>query len=374
MRRKQMLTLLFLFTFSLSTGHLVQAGERKVFRMQVIQDDQGFGIEAFRLLVPEKWVFKGGLSWDFQKYPPAASSSFSVTSPDGRSVMEQPPPVNFFWSPDQNLQYAHAQSGMTIQPLISGIDFLEHFYFQMFRQGVSDPVIIERTPLPELASQSQAVHMHHMQQFHQISPFQTPFQVHADAGKIKARYTSGGKAMIEEVIVTIDALITTTPSHYGPITSVYWSPTIRAFRAPAGEMDQRVGDFKVLHDSLKENPAWSLANIRFAATLTREHIRQQQAIFNRMQQIARSQGEISDMIMQSYEKRNQAYDRVFDNYSQAVRGVDAYVDPLTHRNVELPAGFDNAWTDGSTYVISDEAGFNPNIGSNRNWSRMEKNR
>jgi hypothetical protein len=34
------------------------------------------------------------------------------------------------------------------------------------------------------------------------------------------------------------------------------------------------------------------------------------------------------MIMDSYKKRNPAYDRIFDNYREVIRGVEAYVDPI----------------------------------------------
>jgi hypothetical protein len=32
----------------------------------------------------------------------------------------------------------------------------------------------------------------------------------------------------------------------------------------------------------------------------------------------------------------------------------------------------NAWTTGNEYIFSDQAGYNPNIGSNLNWQQMER--
>jgi hypothetical protein len=36
-------------------------------------------------------------------------------------------------------------------------------------------------------------------------------------------------------------------------------------------------------------------------------------------------------------------------------------------------GYNNAWTNGiGDYVVPDSAGYNPNIGSNQNWQKMNR--
>ena len=59
---------------------------------------------------------------------------------------------------------------------------------------------------------------------------------------------------------------------------------------------------------------------------------------------------------------------------QALRGVDRYVDPINNWNVDLPTGYDNAWTNGTDYVFSDSPSFNPNTLSTGNWQRMTPKR
>ncbi len=67
------------------------------------------------------------------------------------------------------------------------------------------------------------------------------------------------------------------------------------------------------------------------------------------------------------------YDRLSERFSQNIRSVDAYYDPVSERSVELPAGYQNAWVNGlGEYVIAEQGDFNPNIGSNQNWQRMER--
>jgi hypothetical protein len=53
--------------------------------------------------------------------------------------------------------------------------------------------------------------------------------------------------------------------------------------------------------------------------------------------------------------------------------VDKYYDPLEGKAVELPAGYDNAWANSlGEYIVSENPNYNPNIGSNQNWQRIER--
>jgi hypothetical protein len=76
--------------------------------------------------------------------------------------------------------------------------------------------------------------------------------------------------------------------------------------------------------------------------------------------------------MQAYQNRQATYDRISENFSQTIRGVDSYYDPIEQRPIELPSGYNNAWTNSlGEYILSDDSSFNPNVGLNLNWQRME---
>lgn len=62
-------------------------GQQLVFRNQIVMDQQGLNLEAFRILVPKDWIFDGGITWNFSKNPPEPFTIFTVTSPDGGSVI-----------------------------------------------------------------------------------------------------------------------------------------------------------------------------------------------------------------------------------------------------------------------------------------------
>lgn len=161
---------------------------------------------------------------------------------------------------------------------------------------------------------------------------------------------------------------------FGTMGATTWTPVVTCFRAPADEMEKRIRTFWIIHDSRKDNPRWTEDYIRLCATVARDQITRKQAMLQSMRKISRTQSEVSDMIADSYEKRNAAHDRIFDSYSEAIRGVDSYTDPINGWEVELPTGHDNAWTNGIEYIFSPETGFDPNIGSNQEWTRMNRTR
>ncbi|MBN1140989.1 MAG: hypothetical protein JXB25_04205 [Deltaproteobacteria bacterium] len=356
----------------LVAGSPVSGAESERFHRQSVIDQQGFGMEAFCLLVPHGWRFQGGVSWDTRKFPAEASIGYQVSSPDSRSWFEQYPHRTFFWSQDPNLQASYAQGGAEIAQPMDAVSYLRNVFLPRYRSGVSQVQVLESGPLPELAQETYAIVSYHMGIFGQISPFTFPYELRADAGHIKIEYQLQGQRMVEELTATVSFMIAYFQGMYGQIPAITWIPNVKAFRAPRERMEDEARLFKIMMGSYRENPNWAVAGTRLAATITREQLRQQQAIFNRMQQIRRTQSEVDDMIMDSYQRRSAAQDRIFDNYSEAIRGVDSYRDPVNDWKVELPTGMNNAWTNGSDYVFSERSDFNPNIGGNQNWQRMER--
>jgi hypothetical protein len=88
--------------------------------------------------------------------------------------------------------------------------------------------------------------------------------------------------------------------------------------------------------------------------------------------IAQTGSEIRQENLDLYNQREAMNDRVSNQFSQYMRDVEPYYDPVSRQNVELPTGYDNAWVDNSgQYVLSDNPNFNPNIGGNQNFQRLE---
>jgi hypothetical protein len=343
-----------------------------VFRNQIVFDQQFMNLEAFRLLVPKDWIFSGGITWNFAKNPPEPYTIYTVSSPDGSSVIQQFPRVNLFWSPNQMSQASFVQMGATIMQPLGAIDFLQRVFIAQARQGVTDLKILETQPLPALAQYSLQLSNMMTTIFGQISPFTFAFENRADSGRVKVEYIQNGRRVIEDFTATLSYFVTNMPTMGTYLQEVNWSASVTSFRAPAEEMPAKVRMFQIAVYSRQDNPVFNVSYTRLAAIVTREKLRQQQAIFARFQQIHKTLEETNDIIWQTYENRSASYDRMFDNYSQAYRGVDTYVDPVNNWNIELPTGYDNAWTNGSDYVFSESPSYNPNIGSTGNWQQMTR--
>ncbi len=349
-----------------------QAGPPLVFRNQVVFDQQGLGLEVLRMLVPKDWAFSGGLTWDFMKNPPVGYIAYTITSPDGNSVIEQLPHMNMYWSPDLTLQYSFAQMGNSILQPLGAIDFLQSVFIPQARPGVSGLKILETQALVAqrlVASGNMTLNL-----FAQISPM-SPCELRADAGRVKVEYTANGRRMVEDFGVGITYNITNVPTLSGmTVPSVMWMPIVTAFRCPAEEMPSKIRQFEIALRSRFDNPVWTVAYTRLCALVTREQLQQQQAIFARYRQIHQTLEECSDIVWQTLQNKSAADDRIFDSYSQALRGVDTYVDPVNNRSVDLPTGYENAWTNGTDYVFSDSPSFNPSALPGGNWQKMARKR
>ena len=81
----------------------------------------------------------------------------------------------------------------------------------------------------------------------------------------------------------------------------------------------------------------------------------------------------SDMIMDGYTARSDAFDRMGQGMSEAIRGVDTWADPALDHGVELPGGFDHAWTNGlGEYIVADDALLDPNLQGSQSWQHLNR--
>jgi hypothetical protein len=345
-----------------------------VFRGHAVVDTQGFGSEVFRMLIPKDWTFSGGLAWDMTKIPPDAKIAYTVSSPDGLSALDKTAPMTFLWSQDPSMNYTYAQAGTPVMQPMGAADYLRAYYIPRTRSAVTGLRAVETQPLPGLAQHMLALGNMQLSLFHQISPPRTPIETRADSARVKVEYEWQGRRTVEDFTCTVTSVIAYTATMYGAVPLINWVAQVESFRSPTDEMPSRIRLFQTMIYSRVDNPRWTVDNIRLAAIINREQLRHQQAIFARLRQIRETQSEISDIVWQAYKDRSQAQDRMFDNYTQALRGVDTYVDPVNSRDVELPSGFGNVWTNGTDYILSDSAGYNPNAELNGTWTQMNRKR
>ena len=110
-------------------------------------------------------------------------------------------------------------------------------------------------------------------------------------------------------------------------------------RAPKGQLDRATKLFETMTHSTRINLQWFSQYSQLVQALTQAQMNRIRAVGESSRYISRTSNEISDMMRQSYEQRQASQDRINKNWSQYMRGVDEYHDPVAGRPVELPSGY-----------------------------------
>lgn len=330
-------------------------------------DKQGIGTEAFSMLIPADWQFEGGIQWMLDNPAMPAMLAFRVTNSKGPEEFEAFPNHMFFWTNNQMLlsmfPVGSRYFGSEVRQPLNPTDFVQNILVPRFRGNVSDLRIVGTENLPDLARQLGAG-----------TQSQPGVSTSADSGKVKIEYRRDGRLMEESIYAVIESFTYPIQTMYGTVSNMNWiGEYLFSFKAEKGKLDVSSKVFQTIVNSFRMNPQWFNKYSQLTEYLIRNQIKQIQRIGDISRIVSQTNNEISDMIMETYENRQAVYDTISTNFSQAIRGVDEYYDPIAEQPVELPIGYDRAWTNSlGEYILSDDYSFDPNAGSNRNWQQMER--
>jgi len=206
----------------------------------------------------------------------------------------------------------------------------------------------------------------------------------SDGARIRIGYTLEDKAVEEDIFCVVSQVVTHTGAKLAAQEHVLWTAeALYAFRASAGHLDAVGQACMASIKSFQINPQWLQAcqaesrrimqmRQMMARAMAQMAASQRQAI-QQLGQVSQSISDAGDSIMDGYFERSAAYDRMGEMASEAIRGVDSYVDPTSDFSPELPGGYDHAWSNGQgEYIVSNDHLFDPNQGSTLNWQQMEK--
>lgn len=340
------------------------------FKMWSSVDQQGIGIEAFRMLVPEGWQAQGGVQWTMQTPAMPAIIAFQVTNPQGTAQLEFLPNQAFYYSEAvlQMFPIGSRCNGLEVCPPMGAADYIQKIVIPRARQNCRNVRVVKTQPLPEIA-----------QMLLSAQPLppqmqQLGIQLSGDAAKVSIEYQFNNVWIEEDIYAFVQATNTPIQTMYGTMNSVCWLTDYTfSFKAVKGQMKNFSVFFETMTKSFQVNPTWYSKYTQILQMLVANKIQQIHSIGQLSQYISQTSNEISDMIMNSYNARQATYDRVFTKFDQYVRGVDEYHDPISQMKVELPSGCDRGWTNGlGEYIISDDPNFEPNIQSNIRWTPMKK--
>jgi hypothetical protein len=340
------------------------AGKHTVkYKKHVVFDSQGLGIEAFRLLIPEGWNFQGGVNW-LSNSLQLTQIAVKVSSPDNSACFEVFPEMLFFYSPDPNANAFYGQT-RRVHPPVNAIDYLEQLFLPDFRYNISGLRVTKRNQLPELAQKAMMNYRH--QQTH--NPYLAQLTMGAsfqfDAASLAMEYQQGNHSIEETICAVVGYTRIGMINNWGPMRQT----AIRCLKEKKNNMSPIL---VIISNSFRVNPLWEYKLSQIYYAMTQQQKQMLRSIGELSRYISRTNNQISDGIYQSYKQRDKIYDRVYDNWSDAIRGVDTFKDPINGLEVEVPNIYEKAWTDGNDYIFTNDRFFDPNQNAGPNWTPLKR--
>lgn len=321
-------------------------------------NDPQAGMEAFHLLIPKGWEADGGVTWVANPALPA-QFHFRFYHPGGSEEFDLFPTQAYFWTDNRFFLSTNPPGSLRFGTLVAApIDLHTAFskvIIPNFRGGVGGLRIVERKAVAELAALAKGA----------PAP---GVAAAADGGKIRIEYQENGKWLEEEMYAAVSQFVIPLPGYF---INYWYIDYIFSFKAEKGKLDSQSKIFQTMIYSLKVNPPYfaKVANVK--EQLAQMAIQGIHAVGRMGSMIARAGSEMRADQQQAWEQRQQAQDRIAQNFSDYIRGVERFNDPLSGKEVELPAGYGHAWANNlGEYLVTDSPGYNPNVGSNLHWEPL----
>jgi hypothetical protein len=338
-----------------ATATAAKGGADLRFHTEVVKDPFSNGIEAFRMLVPNGWVRRGGILWNL-RYSNVASVAMTVTDAKNHRELQAFPLIPQVYDPNRFLgQVGSNYLGMEVRRPVNAIALIEQLIVPAFR-GNLRPTVTREVRLPRVANALTA------------RGKGAVTSSSYDAARVRIAYVSNGRAMEEDFYAVVR--YTTSPAL--PTTTMWQPDVLYSFTAPRGKLDAAARVLQTMVSSVRLDLKW-YAGYQYVFNLWVQG--QMQAINAAGQlskQIAAASDSISRSTSEAWEAQQASYDRVYGEISEQIRGVETYDNPFEGRSVELPNDYRYAWVSaGGEYALSDSAGFNPNLGSTVEWRLLK---
>jgi DNA-directed RNA polymerase subunit RPC12/RpoP len=327
--------------------------------------DPQSGLEAFSILVPQDWQVNGGITWVPERPAAPVSSALQMVNPNGLEAFEAFPILYFTWSNNPMIQMTNPTGslyfGYEVRQPMPARNAMRQLVLPRYRK-FRDLSIIDEGPANEL----EQIALRSQVNTGQGGQYST------DSVRMRLHYTFNQQPAAEEISSVAEYVRIVIPGLFGHMENVYWTMGyLTSFRAERTHLDNYIDLYRTIFATIKINPASTAVVQQVSQGLTGNTIHSINQIGALSRQISRNYNEISDMNLRGWQERSAAYDRISENFSQTIRGVDPYFDPNTGQNIELPSGYTQAWsTPLGEYLLSDDPKFNPNIGSNQNWTPL----
>lgn len=322
------------------------------------------GMEAFRLLIPKGWKAQGAIRWQSNPALPA-QSRFRFYNPGGAEEFNLFPTRSYFWTDNRMFLSTNPPGSLRFGSLVAQPIGLRDAFTAVVIPGAERNMksirILSAKDVPELARLAKG------------APVQG-LRASAQGGKMRVEYPERGRQMEEEFYAAVSQFVMTLPGsgYSGNYFINYWYVDyVFSFKDEKGKLDSRAKIYQTMLYSLKVNPAWFAKVVNVKEMLARQQMQNIRAIGRIGDMVARAGSKMREDQQRDWERRQEVQDRIARNFSDHIRGVDRYHDARAGKEVELPAGYGNAWANNlGEYIVTESPGYNPNIGSNQHWEQL----
>jgi hypothetical protein len=327
-------------------------------------DQQGTGTEAFKMLIPIDWKSEGGVEWILDNPGMPAVSYIHVWNPRGTEDLSVFPNQAFFWTDNPGTLQLFPEGskyfGNEVKEIQNPLDAIINIIIPRFRYNVQNLKILRQEEITNVTLPNEV-------------SSQSPLETSTKAGKVRIEYSENGREYEDEIYCVVEATYYPIQSMFGNYNNIFWGVNyIGSFRAEKGQLDNSAKILQTISNSITLNINWFNTYVQMVEYLIKMEIQQIQSIGQLGSIIAQTGSEIRQENLDLYYQREAINDNISTQFSEYVRGVDSYYNPLEGKNVEIPIGYDNVWVNNlGEYVLTDNPNYNPNIGGNQNFQRLE---
>lgn len=337
------------------------------FKKYIYTDTRGTGLEAFSFLMPSDWQFDGGMKWILDNPAMPSVTAFRVFNPKGKEEFEVFANHCYFWTNNQQLLNMFPPGskyfGSTVMQPVTAQYALRNIIIPEQRNGVENRQVVKDEDLPELP---QVLGAGKQAQGNGMSG--------ASGAKFRVSYLENGIPMEEEFYAVTEQFSFPVQSMFGTYYNTIWYVDyIFSFKAEKGKLESYTRIFQTITSSFKLNPKWYAKYSNVIEYMAQQQITQIKSVGEFSRMLSNVSDHISDEKMQQFEARGDVYDKVSQKFSDNNLGIDRYFDPHEGKEVELPSGYNHAWSNNNgEYIVSDNPNFDPNVGSNLDWKPLER--
>jgi hypothetical protein len=343
-----------------------------------IVDREGFNdpVVAISFLAPSNWQLEGGVKWN-----PTSSCVFDLVSthaqvkdPQGLRKFEIFPTYNSQWVADPQTNQAMGASlpCRQAQPM-NAADFIAQAFVPGFRPSAR---ILQTDARPEAAKA-----MHEKVIAYEGADLQR-YQVNFNVDAVESRLAYNSRAGKVEEWLLATSTITSMP-----ITNVMGGTTqmihtfvenVLGFSTPADELDKNRRLFAVIIASFRVNPVWEKAVRDVMMSVNKARVAGQlsqiRSIRHQTSQLFSDWNASIDRRDAEWKQRMASQDRLFRNFTEAIRGTQTFNDPNDpSKSWEMTNEYEYVWkTPLDEFILTNDINYNPNVELNSNdWEQMQ---